>query len=67
MTRTAIPVFAVNCGRRCLNRPDASVEVVEATVMKGFSGCSAAFAGTMAAASDRATPSRRGMMALVIR
>src|SRR6185503_9475223 len=32
-TRTLIPVFAPNSGRMCLNRPDCSVDVVEATTM----------------------------------
>ncbi len=32
-TRTSTPLFFVYAGSRCLNRPDCSVEVVEATVM----------------------------------
>ena len=32
-TRTSMPVFFWKTGSRCLNSPDCSVEVVEATVM----------------------------------
>jgi hypothetical protein len=32
-TRTSIPVFFWKIGSKCLNIPDCSVEVVEATVM----------------------------------
>ena len=39
-TRASMPVSLLNAGSSSLNRPDCSVEVVEATVMKGC-----AFAG----------------------
>ncbi len=35
-TCTSMPVAFVKAGSRCLKRPDCSVEVVEATVMKSF-------------------------------
>src|SRR6266851_4082126 len=61
-TRTAMPVFLVKAGRRWPKRPDCSVEVVEATVMKGFSSALAgAIAGARAGTrkESRARPASR--------
>ncbi len=54
ITRTAIPVFFSKTGSRCLNSPEFSVEVVEATVMN-FWACTAAGAATSASNGNNPT------------
>ena len=58
MTRTSMPVFSVNFGRRYSNRPDASVEVVDATVMN-FSCASAPCSAIRGAAAASAAAKAR--------
>jgi hypothetical protein len=51
-TRTSMPVCFVNAGSRCLNSPDCSVEVVDATTMNDVCAHAAAQASQAAAATS---------------
>jgi hypothetical protein len=50
-TRTSMPVCFVNAGSRCLKSPDCSVDVVDATTMKGDCAHAAPQASHAAAAA----------------
>ena len=66
-TRTWIPVFFSNSGSRCLNSPDCSVEVVEATVMKFCASATRRDAQAPAADNTRRTnPLRFNSMAVLL-
>ena len=58
-TRTSMPLAALKLGSRCANRPDCSVEVVEAMTIDFAASCAAARPGSTAATHSTAAATRR--------